>query len=153
VTAQKGRFPGVPVDTDREFLEEVLDTTKTPDARLRSILSVELDGPVYKAEDPAKASVLDLFRGDEGVDWDRVDLGKVQMFFFTVIGALAYMTVLAGWIVTLTPSAIPALVDAAAAGSAVVQFPPLSEGFIAILGISHAGFLGNSAANKMPGQG
>ena len=123
-----------PGQTDKELFKALLNHEKA----LREVLAEFMDGPLCKENDPMTVSVLDIFRGDELVNCRRVDLGKVQMFFFTVIGALAYMVVLADWIATLK-------LDTAA-----IAFPVLSQGFIAILGISHAGFLGNTAVPKTP---
>ena len=61
-----------------------------------------------------------------------VDVAKVQMFMFTIIAALSYGVDLHYLIATKPPADLTA-------------FPVLSGGLVAILGISHAGFLINSS--------
>ncbi len=70
------------------------------------------------------ARVEDMFTGEETGDAGRVDLAKVQMFFFTMIAALTYAVALYQRFNTK---------DVAALG-----FPDLSTGLLAVLGISHA---------------
>jgi hypothetical protein len=118
------------------------DLASLPDDALRAAAADDHDGPLRIAPGPEDATPIDIFRGDEIVNYRRVDLAKVQMFFFTVIGALAYMLILAGWITTLDLGAVTT--------ESPAMFPLLSEGFVAILGISHAGFLGNTAVTQTP---
>lgn len=94
-----------------------------PEASAEGLLFVKKEG---------RARVEDLFTGDEVGDAGRVDLGKVQLFFFTAIAALTYAVALYARFKTN---------DAASLG-----FPELSNGLIAILGISHATHL----AAKIP---
>lgn len=89
-------------------------------------------GAVVVYASPKQARFADLFRGDETGNATSLDLGKVQMFFFTIVVVLAYAFVLA--------AEFPALVLGATA-----EFPALDEGMIALLGISHAGYLSNKA--------
>ncbi len=78
-----------------------------------------------------------MFEGDEVGNAAYVDLAKVRMFFFTVVAALSYGVTLFYWIITKQPAEMTA-------------FPVLSDGLIAILGISHAGFLVNSSTAHTP---
>jgi hypothetical protein len=77
-----------------------------------------------------KASFIDLFLGDDKANGKRLDLGKLQMFYFTVILALAYAVSL-GSVFT----------DEGFGGTHPLQFPALNEQFLVLLGISHAGYL------------
>lgn len=43
-------------------------------------------------EYPTKANISDLFKGDEVSNAVQLDLGKVQMFYFTLILVFAYGT-------------------------------------------------------------
>jgi hypothetical protein len=79
-----------------------------------------------------EAEFSDMFRGDENVNEDSIDMAKVQMFFFTLIIAFSYMILLVNSIMTI---------DAAQLNS----FPELSDGLVALLGISSAGYLTNKA--------
>jgi hypothetical protein len=118
------------------------DLVSLPDYLLRAAVEDDHDGPLYIAPDQKEATAMDIFRADELVNYYRVDLAKVQMFFFTVVGALAYMLILADWITTLKLGAVTA--------ENLAAFPVMHEGFVAILGISHAGFLGNTAVTQTP---
>ncbi|MDD1657801.1 MAG: hypothetical protein LUQ41_04990 [Methanomicrobiales archaeon] len=126
--------------TELPTLKNVDDLLNLSEARLRRVLERDHDGPLWiapAAPDTNEVSAIDMFRGDEVVNSHRVDLAKVQMFFFTVVGALSYMLALAGWMSNLTLEGD-------------IAFPAISAGFIAILGISHAGFLGNTAIAQTP---
>jgi hypothetical protein len=86
------------------------------------------EGVLYVNPSPAQAAFTDMFEGDEVRNTDCIDLAKVQMFLFTVVAAITYEGLLLSMIRTVPPEALDA-------------FPALSEGFLAILGISHGGYL------------
>ena len=73
----------------------------------------------------------DLFKGEESGNAAQLDLSKVQMFFFTLILVIAYAVAL----------------GTAFAGTAlkIGEFPALDPGMVALLGISHAGYLVHKA--------
>jgi hypothetical protein len=79
---------------------------------------------------PGDARLADLFQGDEIGNAAHLDLGKVQMLFFTLILVLAYGVALANLFTKATP---------------IVMLPALDGGMVALLGISHAGYLLNKA--------
>jgi hypothetical protein len=81
-----------------------------------------------------EAKLSDFFRGEEGSDFLKLDLSKVQMFYFTVIVIGAYAVALAN-VFTTTQTAITSL-------------PTLDGGVVALLGVSHAGYLTNKAVPK-----
>jgi hypothetical protein len=83
-------------------------------------------GVLYVNSKPEEASFKDIFEGDEIKNTTHIDLAKVQMFFFTVIIACGY------GIDLFAKLSGPVIFE---------QFPPLSEGVLALLGISHAGYL------------
>jgi len=91
-------------------------------------------GTLYANPEIKDAAFSDMFEGDEVGNTAYVDLAKVQMFFFTIVAALSYFVMLFSWIKNRPTGELAA-------------FPVLSEGFIAILGISHAGFLVNKSNN------
>jgi len=78
-----------------------------------------------------QAEWTDLFRGEEVSNFAYMDLGKIQMFFFTLVIAGAY---------------------AAALGAALwehheaTEFPNISQSMLAFLGLSHGTYLTNKAA-------
>jgi hypothetical protein len=79
---------------------------------------------------PEDAQLSDLFKGDEIGNAAQVDMAKIQMFYFTLIIVLVYAI---------------ALCKLLAGGTAIHFFPPLDESMVALLGISHAGYLTSKA--------
>jgi hypothetical protein len=77
------------------------------------------------------ATWSDLFKGEETGNAAHLDLGKVQMFYFTLILVLAYAVAL----------------GTAFAGSSpgISEFPSVDSSMVALLGISHGGYLTNKA--------
>jgi hypothetical protein len=71
-----------------------------------------------------------MFKGDEVTDCSQLDLGKIQMFYFTLVLVLAYGVQLGSLFL---------------AGQFFESMPVLDSGMVALLGISHAGYLGNKA--------
>jgi hypothetical protein len=96
-----------------------------------------LQGLLVTNPEPQDASVWDMFRGEEPANYTLLDVGKVQMFLFTTVAALAYVVALFRLVATNSPEDITAM-------------PTLSEGLVFILGISHAGYLGNKWGDKQP---
>lgn len=84
------------------------------------------------------ARFSDMFRGEEPADYNVVDVGKVQMFFFTIIAGLAY-------VITLFR-----VMSAATTPAEIGAMPALDAGLIFIIGISHAGYLGDKWVDKQP---
>jgi hypothetical protein len=77
-----------------------------------------------------KASFADVFTGEEVSTFGYVDMAKVQNFFFTVIAVISYAVMLAG-----------AMFAAGTDVAGFFVFPDLTEGLLAIVGISSAGYL------------
>ncbi len=73
----------------------------------------------------------DLFTGEETGNAGRLDLAKVQMFYFTLTLVLAYTVALGAMF----------LGDM----SRVATFPDLGQGVVALMAISHAGYLVSKA--------
>ena len=77
----------------------------------------------------------DMFRGETVKDFPHVDIAKVQNFFFTVVAVVTYAI------------ALGAAIAGAKSISSLFQFPDVTGGLLAILSISHAGYLVNKYAN------
>jgi hypothetical protein len=99
------------------------------------------EGLLYGNSSIEDARFTDLFQGDELANAHLIDLGQVQMFFFTIIIAAAYAVQLFDFI---------AHEDLLAKD---VSLPILPEGLLALMGISHAGYLGNKAIDRTPTSG
>lgn len=99
----------------------------------RSGLSSEVTttGQIVSKKRIGDASWADLFTGEEVANVTHLDLAKIQMFFFTVILVLSYGTAVWSLLECDTPMqcSIPS------------TLPGLSEGAVALLGISHGGYL------------
>jgi hypothetical protein len=90
-------------------------------------------GTLYSNKDIKDAAFSDMFEGDEVGNTAYVDVAKVQMFFFTIVALLAYAVGVFSWLPSVGHQ------------FGKVDFPVLSDGLIALLGISHAGFLVSKA--------
>jgi hypothetical protein len=86
-------------------------------------------GQIVTNKDAGDARWTDLFRGEETGNAAQLDLGKVQMFFFTLVLVLAYGVALGRGL----------------AGGPLAEFPDIAPGMVALLGISHAGYLTHKA--------
>jgi hypothetical protein len=98
------------------------------------------DGQVVNNLDIDKAGWADMFRGEDVADADNLDLGKIQMFLFTVIVVAAYAIAIGGLLLENTPAGAPAL--------GIKALPLLDASMVVLLGISHAGYLGNKAVPR-----
>ncbi|MBL8152760.1 MAG: hypothetical protein JNM70_01150 [Anaerolineae bacterium] len=92
---------------------------------------VAIIGQLVVNQHPEQARWSDLFKGSETGNVGQLDLGKMQMFLFSLILVLAYA------------AAVAALFQQ---GRGVVDaLPGVDGGTLALLGISHAGYLVNKA--------
>lgn len=120
--------------------------TKTADPGQLSVMQAKLgtaataQGHVQVNASPRDASWLDLFRGDEVGNAATLDLSKVQNFLITLITLAVYAGALGNMLVTAwkQPHGITAL-------------PPLSQGFVYLLAISHGGYLVYKSASHSKG--
>jgi hypothetical protein len=92
---------------------------------------IAIVGQLVINQTPDVARWADMFQGSETGNVGQLDLGKVQMFFFTLIIVLAYA------------SAISALFQQNT--EPVLSLPVIDGGMLALLSISHAGYLVNKA--------
>jgi hypothetical protein len=106
--------------------EEKTRTFGLMEAQGVDISKLDNKGQVVVNKHLEDAQMSDLFKGDEIGNAAQVDLAKIQMFYFTFILVLVYGV---------------ALGKVLAGGAVINQFPPLHESMVALLGISHAGYL------------
>ena len=92
-------------------------------------------GILFKNSTINDARFTDIFEGDEVGNNNHVDLGKVQMFYFTIVVALAYA------------AAIWTMLQKDNFYGADCSFPLFSDGMVALLGISNAGYLANKGVD------
>lgn len=111
--------------------EEFVRTKEILGRQGEDVSEVHHDGKVLVKTYPMKASVSDLFRGDETGNAAQLDLVKVQMFYFTLVLGLAYCVQLGN--LFFDP------------GESITGLPELSASMLTLFGISHAGYLVNKA--------
>jgi len=92
---------------------------------------VAIRGQLVVNENADSARIADLFQGSETGNAGQLDLGKLQMFFFTLVLLFAYGTALAALFKT--------------SGGKITELPAMDTGMLALLAISHAGYLVNKA--------
>lgn len=93
----------------------------------------ENEGAVVKKASWTDAKFSDVFMGEEATNFMYVDVGKVQSFFFTMVAVVAYTVALA------------AAMSTAASIADFFAFPELPAGLIAVISISHGGYLTDTA--------
>lgn len=93
-------------------------------------------GALVAYERPRDAGLSDLFRGDEVISAAYLDLGKVQVFFFTLIVIFAYAAEIGAVLYGMHGT--------------IRTLPDLSTGIVALLGISHAGYLTSKVVPSNP---
>jgi hypothetical protein len=80
--------------------------------------------------------LADLFRGEEVTDSHHLDLGKVQMFLFTVVVVLGYGLALGAMFEGTTGT--------------FATLPTVDDAVVTLLAISHAGYLTKKAVPTAP---
>jgi hypothetical protein len=120
--------------TKRDRVPDRVDAQKTLSQLANAGNPATAEGQVIKKQRPADASWSDMLTGDETANGTHLDLGKVQMFFFTLVLVVAYAVALGSLFLNTSGK-----IDA---------FPELDAGIIALLGISHAGYLANKAVPR-----
>jgi hypothetical protein len=99
---------------------------------------VSAEGQILVNQSPKDAGWSDLFKGDEVGNAAHLDLGKIQMFYFTLIVWFSYAVAISS--------------QFASDSAKIAEFPDVSAGMVALLGISHAGYLANQAVPHTPQQ-
>jgi hypothetical protein len=87
---------------------------------------------------PWDARLADLFQGEEIGNAAHLDLGKIQMFYFTLVLVLTYSVMLGAMFSGTT--------------GAIHDLPSLPDGMVALLGISNGGYLVNKVIPHTAGQ-
>ena len=112
--------------------KDALRSQGYPEAQVSQIENL---GKVLVNTSPSQAGFGDLFRGEETGNAGTLDLGKVQLFFFTVVVLFVYAS---GLFILFST------------GGPVHEFPGLDTSTLALLGMSNAGYLANKAAPQGP---
>ena len=88
-------------------------------------------GDVHTNDSISQADWSDIFRGELVSNYRVVDPAKVQMFFFTILLVFIYGTLVWGLLAAEPDWQL----------AATVSLPAFSDSLVALLGISHAGYL------------
>lgn len=114
-------------------------TTKTAAALGEDVAVIENNrqGLLYANTAKTQARFIDMFQGEEIGNTSHVDLANVQMFYFTIISLVAFTVI---------------VVRALVVGRDLNALPQLPDGVVALLGISHAGYLAGKTVTKTPVQ-
>jgi hypothetical protein len=96
-------------------------------------ITANKQGTLYANSKISDARLTDIFQGDELANTAQIDLAKVQMFYFTIMAAICFLVMVFKMLV--------------AGNSDLSQLPLLPDGIVAVLGISHAGYLTSKSIN------
>lgn len=96
--------------------------------------SLDSDGQLVVNTDPAHARWSDLFTGEETGNFARLDPARLQMFFFTLVALLSYGVLIGHRL--------------GSSERLIADLPGLSEGLLALIGISHTGYLAAKASQN-----
>ncbi len=131
---------GTPLILSTKLEKQPTDAATTHTAALLGedapSLRANKQGSLYANGATADARFTDMFEGEEIGNAAQIDLAKVQMFFFTIIAALSY-------VVTVGVSLAGRRGDWSA-------LPTVSPGLLAILSISHVGYLTSKSIDRTP---
>jgi hypothetical protein len=119
-------------------LRGMIDDTQTLSPEMQK---AHASGNLDRNSNPQQAHLYDLIRGEEVGNSHVLDLTRLQNLFFTFVLIGAYAANLGSLLVSRAAE-IPA--------SSISQFPPIGASSIALLGISHAGYLTGKAVDKQP---
>lgn len=131
-TSVVGSSIATSVKTDKPATAAAMQTA---DAHADTGVQVKADGVIFANTKASDASFVDIFQGDELVDAHLIDLSKVQMFFFTIVAAVIFLS-----------EAFQQL------GGDVTKatLPVLNETLVGLMGISHAAYLANKTVTRTP---
>jgi len=123
-----------PIDLDKVVAPAASKFKEAPDEIKKNCV-----GTLYANATVADAEFTDLFEGEELGNTTSVDVSRVQMFLFTIIAGLSYAVLL--W---KQMRGVPA--------AQLNALPDVTDGLVALLGISHAGYLASKGVDHTPVQ-
>lgn len=88
--------------------------------------AVTVEGQIVKNKSIQDATFADMFMGETVENASHLDVGKIQMFFFTGLVMFAYAFAIAA---SLKASGVPS------------SLPDVGSGMLPLLGLSHGGYL------------
>jgi hypothetical protein len=115
--------------------EALANTLELLQAQGSNPANTKVVGQVIGNINPTLARWSDMLTGDETSNGAHLDLSKLQMFFFTLLIAASYCAAL--WHMFKFAQA-----------DGISAFPGLDQSIIALIGISHSGYLLNKAVPR-----
>ncbi len=103
-----------------------------------AVVDQNRQGILYGNSAIADARFTDMFEGDELSNTHLVDVGKLQMFFFTIVVAIAYAAQLFQ------------LIAYGDLDMANVKLPEVNDGLLALMGVSNAAYLAGKGVDQTP---
>jgi hypothetical protein len=118
-------------DVARRTLERLgkIDATFT-DSAATPLMAPRLTGLIVTNPSASEAQWPDLFQGEEAGNGAHIDLGKVQMFFFSAVIIAVYAAAIWQLLATSTTTGLP----------------PVTDSMNALLGIANGAYLAHAAA-------
>ncbi len=104
----------------------IKSTKYTKNLNTNSLKNLRAKGCIVVNDSPNKATLSDIFSGEEVANATSIDLSKVQMFYFTVILSVVYAIALSKMFMN---------------NALITEFPEIDSSIIWLLGISHGGYL------------
>ena len=127
LTLGGGGEPVQPATYDNTLKEA---KAETPDPEAEKLKN---EGALVKKESWTDARLSDIFMGEEVANFMYVDIAKVQNFLFSVFAVVAY-----GVAVAIAMSSVVSVAK-------FITLPELPQGLVAVIGISHGGYLTDKA--------
>jgi len=110
-------------------------------AEREAVTTKHYNGQLYRNENPQGARLSDMVCGEETSNADVVDLTRLQNLFFTLILIGTYAANLGNKLVSDASTISECRID---------KFPELGASGVALLAISHAGYLVGKAVDSQP---
>ena len=98
-------------------------------------------GPLRRNTKPEEARLYDLISGEETSNWNILDLSRLQNLFISLVLVTAYAASLGCYLLKVVNEI---------GGMPIDKFPELNASFVALLTISHAGYLVGKAVPNQP---
>jgi hypothetical protein len=130
------------------ILTEKKKQTTNEDAYQRTLQNPDSDiceqnciGQLQQNTKPEDARLYNLISGEEVSNWNILDLSRLQNLFITLVLVTAYAASLGCYLLKVVNEI---------GGMPIDKFPELNASFIALLTISHAGYLVGKAVPNQP---
>lgn len=114
----------------------VLEKETLPDEHKKNII-----GQLQRNTKPEDAQLCNLISGEEVSNWNILDLSRLQNLFITLVLVIAYAASLGCYLLKVVNEI---------GGMPIDKFPELNASFVALLTISHAGYLVGKAVPNQP---